>query len=44
VILLKRKACPPWREKLGWEAKIRFEELIKIMVKDDLEKVIKRGF
>ena len=32
------------KEKLGWEAKVKFEELIKIMVQADLEKTLKRGF
>ena len=29
---------------LGWEPRVRFEELVKIMVRADLEKVGKRGF
>ncbi len=32
------------REKLGWEPKIKFEELVRIMAKADWEKVQKRGF
>jgi len=32
------------KEKLGWEAKVKFEELVKIMAKADLEKVVKRGY
>ena len=32
------------KEKLGWEAKVRFEELVKIMVKADLEKVVRKGY
>lgn len=32
------------REKLGWEPKVKFEELVKIMVKADWEKVQRRGF
>jgi len=32
------------KEKLGWETKTSFEELIKIMVHSDWEKVKKRGF
>lgn len=32
------------KEKLGWEAKVRFEELVKIMIKADLEKVMKKGY
>ena len=30
--------------KLGWEPKVKFEELIKIMIQSDLEKVKQRGF
>jgi GDPmannose 4,6-dehydratase len=29
---------------LGWEAKVKFEELVKLMVKSDFEKVVKRGY
>ena len=32
------------KEKLGWEPKVKFEELVKIMVNADFEKVIKRGY
>lgn len=32
------------KQKLGWEPKVKFEELIRIMVKADLEKVVKRGY
>mgnify|MGYP000080907177 CR=1 FL=1 len=32
------------KEKLGWEPKVRFEELVEIMVKADVELVRKRGF
>lgn len=32
------------REKLGWEPKVRFEELVKIMAHADWEKVQRRGF
>lgn len=32
------------RELLGWEAKTTFEDLVKIMVKADLEKTLRRGF
>ncbi|MBN2425507.1 MAG: GDP-mannose 4,6-dehydratase [Calditrichaceae bacterium] len=32
------------KKQLDWEPKTRFEELVKIMVKADLEKVQKRGF
>jgi len=31
-------------EKLGWEPKTKFEDLVKIMVKADWEKVQRRGF
>ncbi len=32
------------KEKLGWQPKTKFEELVKIMVSSDVEKVGKRGF
>ncbi len=32
------------REKLGWEPKVKFEELVKIMARADWEKVQRRGF
>lgn len=32
------------KEKLGWEAKVKFEELVKIMVQADFEKIKQRGF
>jgi len=32
------------KEKLGWEPKVKFHELVKIMVKADWKKVQKRGF
>jgi GDPmannose 4,6-dehydratase len=32
------------REKLGWEPRVKFEELVSIMAKADWEKVQKRGF
>jgi GDPmannose 4,6-dehydratase len=32
------------KEKLGWEARVKFEELVRMMVKADWEKVQKRGF
>ena len=32
------------KDKLGWEAKVGFKELVKIMVQTDVEKVLKRGF
>jgi GDPmannose 4,6-dehydratase len=32
------------REKLGWEASVRFDELARMMARADYEKVLKRGF
>jgi GDPmannose 4,6-dehydratase len=32
------------KEKLGWEPKIKFEELVRMMAKSDWEKVQKRGY
>ncbi len=32
------------KEKLGWEPKIKFEELVSIMTESDYEKVLKRGY
>jgi len=32
------------KEKLGWKPKVKFEELVKIMVRADWEKVQRRGF
>ena len=32
------------KEKLGWQPKVKFDELVKIMVKADWEKVKKRGY
>jgi GDPmannose 4,6-dehydratase len=32
------------KEKLGWEPKIKFEELVRMMARSDWEKVQKRGF
>ena len=32
------------KEKLGWKPQIRFEELVRLMVKADYDKVKKRGF
>ncbi|MHA1624343.1 MAG: GDP-mannose 4,6-dehydratase, partial [Promethearchaeota archaeon] len=32
------------KEKLGWEPKVKFEELVKIMVQADWEKVQKKGY
>ena len=32
------------KEKLGWEPKTKFEELVKLMARADLEKVKRRGF
>ena len=29
---------------LGWKAKIKFEELVKLMIKSDMDKVLRRGF
>ena len=31
-------------KKLGWKAKTKFEELVKLMIKSDMDKVLKRGF
>lgn len=32
------------KRKLGWETKVKFEELVRLMVKADWEKVQKRGY
>jgi GDPmannose 4,6-dehydratase len=32
------------KEKLGWQPKIRFGELVKIMIESDFKKVLKRGY
>ncbi len=32
------------KKMLGWEPKIKFEELVKLMITSDIEKVLKRGF
>ena len=32
------------KEKLGWQPKVKFEELVKIMAQADWEKVQRRGF
>ena len=32
------------KEKLGWEAKVRFEELVKVMMEADLEKTLRKGY
>ncbi len=32
------------QKKLGWKPKVKFNELVKIMMKSDFQKVIKRGF
>ena len=32
------------KEKLKWEAKTKFEDLVKLMAKEDFKKVLKRGF
>ena len=29
---------------LGWKAKTKFEELVHIIIKSDMDKVLKRGF
>jgi GDPmannose 4,6-dehydratase len=29
---------------LGWKAKTKFEDLVKLMIKSDMEKVLRRGF
>jgi GDPmannose 4,6-dehydratase len=29
---------------LGWKAKTKFEELVKLMIKSDMDKVLKRGY
>lgn len=32
------------KEKLGWQPKVKFAELVRLMIKSDFQKVIKRGF
>lgn len=32
------------KEKLGWKPKVKFAELVKIMIEADFQKVLKRGF
>ncbi len=32
------------KNELGWEPKVKFEELVKIMINADLEKVVSRGY
>jgi GDPmannose 4,6-dehydratase len=32
------------KSKLGWEPKVKFDELARIMVQADLEKIKKRGY
>jgi len=32
------------KQKLGWQPKVKFAELAKMMAKSDYEKVLKRGF
>jgi len=32
------------REKIGWKPKVKFEELVKIMIKADFDRVSKRGY
>jgi GDPmannose 4,6-dehydratase len=29
---------------LGWKAKTKFEDLVKLMIKADMDKVLRRGF
>ena len=29
---------------LGWKAKTKFEDLVKLMIKSDMDKVLRRGF
>jgi len=36
--------CKKAKEKLGWEPKMKFEELARLMARTDYEKVLKRGF
>jgi GDPmannose 4,6-dehydratase len=31
-------------KQLGWKAKTKFEELVKLMIKSDMDKVLKRGY
>ncbi len=31
------------KEKLGWEPKVKFDELARLMVQADLEKNLKKG-
>ena len=31
-------------KELGWKAKTKFEELVQLMIKSDMEKVLKRGY
>jgi len=32
------------KEKLGWQPKVKFEKLARMMARSDYEKVLKRGF
>jgi len=32
------------KEKLGWEAKTNLEDLVKLMVVSDLQKVLEKGY
>jgi len=32
------------KEKLGWSSQVKFEELVRIMIQSDLDKVLKRGY
>ena len=29
---------------IGWKAETKFEDLVQLMIKSDMEKVLKRGF
>ena len=29
---------------LGWKAKTKFEDLVKLMIKSDMDKVLRRGY
>jgi GDPmannose 4,6-dehydratase len=31
-------------QELGWKAKTKFEDLVKLMIKADLDKILKRGY
>ena len=32
------------KKELGWKAKTKFEDLVKLMIKSDMDKVLRRGF